>query len=72
MHHCNENFEQWVTGSHGNLGLGFGFAGCVVSLCMLRLWLGSLIEGRVVLQQRVKQHNALVLEEPIEVGIAVR
>lgn len=31
-----------------------------------------LVQRRVIFQQRVEQHNALVLEETVEVSVAVR
>lgn len=55
----------------GHLGLGFGVVGCVITLGLLRLMLSGLVQRRVVLKKSVKQHNAFVLEKPVEVGIAV-
>lgn len=53
------------------LGFDFRLAGRVITLRVLRLLLPGLVQRRVILQQGVKQHNTLVLEEPIEVGVAV-
>lgn len=58
----------------GHLRLGFCVVGCVITLGLLGLlglMLSGLVQRRVVLKKSVKQHNAFVLEKPVEVGIAV-
>lgn len=55
----------------GYLGLRFGVVGCVITLGLLGLMLSGLVQRRVVFEKSVKQHDAFVLEKPVEVGIAV-